>query len=103
MELPGDHHLAHRGLEVAIVLHAILNTGALLGASLLRVDLGGQLSDRSSGVGSPILLVPALAVIVITAIIWWCTRKTGPVLSPPSPPEHAVNRSWFGRDPKYRV
>ncbi|MCY1649508.1 MULTISPECIES: CPBP family intramembrane glutamic endopeptidase [Streptomyces] len=72
------------GLEIAIILHAILNTDALLGASLLRVDLGAQLSDRSSGVGSPTLLLPALAVIVITAITWWCTRKTGPVLSPPS-------------------
>ncbi|NJQ03128.1 CPBP family intramembrane glutamic endopeptidase [Streptomyces zingiberis] len=73
------------GLEIAIVLHAVLNTGLLLGTLLLRVDLGGQLSDRSSGVGSPTLLVPALALIVITAIIWWCTRTTGPVLSPTSP------------------
>ncbi len=72
------------GLEIAIVLHAVLNTVVLLGAPLLRIDLGAQISDRSSGVGSPTQLVPALAVIVITAIIWWCTRRTGPVLSPPT-------------------
>ncbi len=76
------------GLETAIVLHAVLNTVVLLGAPLLRIDLGGQLSDRSSGVGSATQLVPALAVIVITAIIWRCTRRTGPVLSPPVSPRH---------------
>lgn len=71
------------GLEIAIVLHAVLNTVVLLGAPLMRIDLGAQLSDRSSGAGSATQLVPALAVIVITAIIWRCTRDTGPVLSPP--------------------
>lgn len=72
------------GLEIAIVLHALLNTVAFLGASLLRVDLGAELADRSDGAGSPTQLIPTLAVIVITAIIWRSTRSTGPALTPPA-------------------
>jgi uncharacterized protein len=72
------------GLEIAVMLHAVLNTFILLGAPLLRIDLGGQLADRSAGVGSPTQLIPAAVVIVITAIIWWWTRKTGPALTPAS-------------------
>lgn len=69
------------GLEVAVVLHAVLNTFSFIVAPYLRVDLGAQLQDRSAGAGSPYLLVPALVVVVITAIIWWWTRKTGPELT----------------------
>jgi membrane protease YdiL (CAAX protease family) len=71
------------GLEIAIVLHALLNTVAFIGAPLLRIDLGAALSDRSAGTGSPTQLIPTLAVIVITAIVWHATRRTGPALTPP--------------------
>lgn len=74
------------GLEIAIVLHAVLNTVTLLGAPLMRIDLGGELSDRSAGAVSATQLIPALAVVVITAIVWRCTRRTGPVLTPPANP-----------------
>jgi hypothetical protein len=70
------------GLEIAVVLHAVLNTVALLGAPLLRIDLGGALADRSAGVGSPTQLIPTAAVIVITALVWWWTRRSGPALTP---------------------
>jgi uncharacterized protein len=70
------------GLEIAIVLHALLNTVAFLGAPLLRIDLGAALADRSAGTGSPTQLIPTLTVIAITAIIWHSTRKTGRALTP---------------------
>lgn len=70
------------GVEIAIVLHALLNTTSLVVAPYLRADLGVQLSDRSAGVGTPYLLVPAAVVALITAIIWWWTRRTGPALTP---------------------
>ncbi|MEU9885027.1 CPBP family intramembrane glutamic endopeptidase [Sphaerisporangium sp. NPDC051011] len=73
------------GIEVAVVLHAILNTSSLIVAPYLRVDLGAVLQDRSAGAGSPYLLVPTIAVIVITAIVWWRTRKSGPALTPATP------------------
>ncbi len=73
------------GLEVAIMLHAVFNTVNLVLALYFRVDLGGLLQDRSSGVGTPYQLVPAVLVIVIAAIVWWCTRKTGPALTPSAP------------------
>lgn len=72
------------GLEIAVVLHAVLNTVAFLGAPLMRIDFGAELADRSAGAGSATQLIPTLAVTIITAIIWWCTRKTGPALTPPT-------------------
>jgi membrane protease YdiL (CAAX protease family) len=72
------------GLEIAVVLHAVLNTVAFLGAPLMRIDFGAELADRSAGVGSATQLIPTLGVTVITAIIWWGTRKAGPALTPPT-------------------
>jgi membrane protease YdiL (CAAX protease family) len=73
------------GLEVAIVLHAVLNTFVLLFAPLLRIDLGAALADRSAGVGQVSLLIPTAVVVLITTIIWWWTSKTGPALTPTAP------------------
>lgn len=70
------------GLEVAIVLHAVLNTLSFIAAFYLRIDFGAAIGDRSAGVGTPYQLVPALVVAVITAVIWWWTRKSGPALTP---------------------
>ncbi|WP_152365177.1 CPBP family intramembrane glutamic endopeptidase [Microlunatus speluncae] len=70
------------GLEIAVVIHAVLNTASLLAAPLLRIDLGAALLDRSAGAGSPIQLIPTLVVIIFTAIVWWATRRTGPALTP---------------------
>jgi uncharacterized protein len=67
------------GLEIGIMLHAVLNTFTLILAVALRVDLGSATQDRSAGVGSPYQLVPTVTVIVITAVVWWWTRKSGPV------------------------
>jgi membrane protease YdiL (CAAX protease family) len=69
------------GLEVAVVLHAVLNTFVLLFAPLLRIDLGAALADRSAGVGQVTLLIPTAIVIVIAAITWWWTRTTGPAVT----------------------
>ncbi len=69
------------GLEIAIMLHAVLNTFSFIMAITLRVDLGSALQDRSAGVGSPYQLVPAATVLAITAVVWWCTRKSGPALT----------------------
>jgi membrane protease YdiL (CAAX protease family) len=73
------------GLEIAVMLHAVLNTFTFVVALYLRVDLSSQLQDRSAGAGSPYLLVLASTVIVITAIVWWSTRTTGPALTPSAP------------------
>ncbi|MDG4808197.1 hypothetical protein O7634_15700 [Micromonospora sp. WMMD1120] len=64
------------------MLHAVLNTFTLVLAAALRVDLGTATQDRSDGVGSPYQIVPTVAIIVITAIVWWCTRRTGPARTP---------------------
>ncbi|MBW0106819.1 CPBP family intramembrane glutamic endopeptidase [Pseudonocardia sp. KRD291] len=66
------------GLEIAIMLHAVLNTLSLAAAPYLRIDLGAALQDRSETVGAAYQLVPALTVVVLTAVIWWATRRSGP-------------------------
>lgn len=70
------------GLEVAVVLHGVYNVTALVLATTLHVDLGGELSSRGEITGSIASLVPSAGLIVITAIIWWMTRRTGPLRTP---------------------
>lgn len=70
------------GLEVAIVLHAVYNLSALILATTLHLDVGGDLNSRGEIVGTPANLVPSAALAIITAVIWWSTRKSGPARTP---------------------
>jgi uncharacterized protein len=70
------------GLEVAIVLHAVYNVSALALATTLHLDLGGDLSNRDEIAGTPANLVPSAGLAVITVIVWWTTRKSGPARTP---------------------
>lgn len=70
------------GLETAVVLHIVYNATALVLGTTLHVDLGGALNSREETSGSIANLIPSAALIVITAIIWWITRKTGPARTP---------------------
>ncbi|MGM1018429.1 MAG: CPBP family intramembrane glutamic endopeptidase [Actinomycetota bacterium] len=70
------------GLEVAVVLHVVYNVTALVLGTTLHVDLGGALSSREEIAGSITNLIPSAALILITAIVWWITRKTGPARTP---------------------
>jgi membrane protease YdiL (CAAX protease family) len=70
------------GLEVAIVLHAVYNVSALVLATTLHLDLGGDLSRRGEIAGTPANLMPSAGLVVITAIVWWTTRKSGPARTP---------------------
>ncbi|MFD7023846.1 CPBP family intramembrane glutamic endopeptidase [Promicromonospora sukumoe] len=69
------------GLETAVVLHAANNSLATMLALALRADLNA-VTDRSAGVGSVVFLIPVVLVTVITAVIWYRTRRTGPALTP---------------------
>lgn len=70
------------GLEVALVLHGVYNVSALVLATTLHLDLGGDLSSRSEIAGTAANLVPSAGLAVITAIVWWTTRKSGPARTP---------------------
>ena len=70
------------GLEVAVVLHAVYNLAFLVLGTTLHIDIGGQLASRGAAVGSWANLVPSAALVVITAIIWWMTRNSGPARTP---------------------
>jgi uncharacterized protein len=70
------------GLEVAVVLHAVYNVSALVLATTLHLDLGGDLSRRAEIAGTPANLIPSAGLAVITAFVWWTTRKSGPARTP---------------------
>lgn len=70
------------GLETAVVLHGVYNVTLLVLATTLHVDLGGQLNSRAEAVGSIVNLIPSAVLILITAVVWWITRKTGPGRTP---------------------
>lgn len=70
------------GLEVAVVLHGVYNLALLL-ATTLHLDIGGELDSRATAVGSPVSLAPALAVVLATAVVWLMTRTTGPARTLP--------------------
>ncbi|GAB3539201.1 CPBP family intramembrane metalloprotease [Arthrobacter tecti] len=70
------------GLEVAVLLHAVLNTVAFTAGTALHVDFGSALGSRADVVGTASNLVPAAVIVAITAGVWWTTRKTGPETTP---------------------
>jgi len=70
------------GLEAAVVLHVVYNVTALVLGTTLHVDLGGALNSRGETSGSFANLIPSATLILITAIVWWITRKTGPARTP---------------------
>lgn len=65
------------GLEVAVVLHGVYNLALLL-ATTLHLDIGGELDNRATAVGTPVSLVPSGAIIIATAVVWLMTRTSGP-------------------------
>lgn len=70
------------GLETAVVLHVVYNLTALVLGTTLHADLGGALNSRGEIAGSIATLIPSAALILITAAVWWITRRTGPARTP---------------------
>ncbi|MBR8740766.1 CPBP family intramembrane glutamic endopeptidase [Nocardiopsis sp. MG754419] len=70
------------GIEIAVLLHALLNPVTFLPAIAVHSDIGTLVTDRSAGTGSAALLVPSVTAIAITAMVWWRTRRTGPTTTP---------------------
>ncbi|PPF41914.1 CPBP family intramembrane metalloprotease domain-containing protein [Pseudoclavibacter sp. AY1F1] len=71
------------GIEIAVVIHAVYNVVTMLFWIVLHADLTERF-DRSPGAVTPALLVPsAIAFIVIAAIVWLTTRRSGPLKTPP--------------------
>lgn len=70
------------GLETAVVLHAVYNMTALLLATTLHVDLGGELGSRAQAQGSAVNLLPGAGLLVAAAVVGWTTRRSGPLRTP---------------------
>jgi membrane protease YdiL (CAAX protease family) len=71
------------GIETSSVLHAANNVFVLLLVLVLQADLTtGAGMDRSAGVGSAVFLVPCALLAIITSVVWYRTRHSGPSLTP---------------------
>lgn len=70
------------GLETAVVLHAVYNMTALLLATTLHADLGGELANRAQAQGSVVNLLPGAGLLVAAAVVGWTTRRSGPLRTP---------------------
>lgn len=73
------------GIEIAIVLHVAFNTLNYVFAIGTSGDLSGA-SDRSGGNSTIAVsfILPALIFIAATIVVWFRTRNTGPVTTPPA-------------------
>lgn len=69
------------GLEIPVVVHAVNNTLAFLISLALRSDPEAGF-DRSAGVASAVMLVPCAMVFGVAAVVWFRTRRTGPLRGP---------------------
>ncbi|GAA2229892.1 CPBP family intramembrane metalloprotease [Promicromonospora sukumoe] len=67
------------GIETAVVLHASSNVFAFLLAIVLQSDLS---TDRASGAGSVIYLIPIALNAAVAAVVWYRTRHSGPAVTP---------------------
>lgn len=72
------------GLEISIVVHAAFNTLNFVFAIGLSGDLSGVVERAEGGSSLALTFVgPSLVLIAITAVVWFRTRHTGPVTTPP--------------------
>jgi uncharacterized protein len=78
------------GIEIAAVLHSVLNTLTFIFWIALNADISVRF-DRSVGGLDSVLLITSTVVFVGTAaVVWLRTRKTGPATTPIEPDEHRV-------------
>jgi hypothetical protein len=63
------------GLEVPVLVHMVNNV-LLLVPGVLLGDLA-QLFNRGPGAGGPIMLVPMILFITVTALVEWWRRRSG--------------------------
>jgi hypothetical protein len=67
------------GLEIAIVLHALWNTLGFVFSAALRSDLNSVVTARDAGAATAATLIPSAVVLVTVVIVWFTTRRTGPL------------------------
>lgn len=92
------------GIEVAVVLHAGINTLVLMMEVALRQDFQAAV-DRSAGVGEiAIILAPAVVITLTTVVVWLITWRSGPARTPALPsldgaghPARSVTDTPLGR------
>lgn len=72
------------GIEISIVIHAAFNTLGFIFAVGMSTDLSAAI-DRSAGDETTALglVGPSLILIATTIVVWFRTRHTGPVTTPP--------------------
>ena len=84
------------GLETAIVIHALNNTLYFLFDTMMHADFS-TLFDRTAGSASAAMLVPCFSAVVVTAVVWWRTRGSGPALTPSEPEPPVAGQGFDSR------
>lgn len=80
------------GIETSAVLHAANNVLVLLLVLVLHADLTtGAGMDRTAGIGSAVFLIPCALLAVITSVVWYRTRRSGPSITPVDAPTSEVS------------
>lgn len=74
------------GLEIAVVLHAVVNTLTFVFWIALNADLAERL-DRSAPVSPSLVIASSLVFVGAAVVVWLRTRRSGPVTTPSGPLE----------------
>ncbi|MGI5186676.1 CPBP family intramembrane glutamic endopeptidase [Promicromonospora sp. CA-289599] len=69
------------GLEIAIVLHAVVNTLTFIFWIALNADLAERL-DRSAPVSPSLVIASSLVFVGAAVVVWLRTRRSGPATTP---------------------
>jgi uncharacterized membrane protein YeiB len=68
---------------VAVVVHAVTNMLSFSFSVAVRDDLAGSLAERSVGDVAAAGVLPFMVVlVVVAAVVWLRTRRTGPARTP---------------------
>ncbi|GAA1072852.1 CPBP family intramembrane glutamic endopeptidase [Nocardiopsis metallicus] len=73
------------GVEVAVVIHAALNTLTFIFWIALNADISARFDRSAGGLDTVLLITGSLVFIGTAAVVWFRTRKTGPATTPIEP------------------
>lgn len=70
------------GIEIAAVLHAVLNTLTFVFWIALNADISIRLDRSAGGLDTVLLITGSLVLIGTAAVVWFRTRHSGPARTP---------------------
>ncbi|WP_051049800.1 CPBP family intramembrane glutamic endopeptidase [Nocardiopsis ganjiahuensis] len=81
------------GVEVAVTVHAVYNVFTFLFWIALNADLEVRFDRSAGGLDTLLMITSSVVFVGVAVVVWFRTRKTGPVMTPIAPDEHHVTRA----------